>query len=393
MFKKFLFCILSILIFLIPSQQDSNAKTWERHNATVQADSILAAIDRGDSIIIDSCEIFGPLKKAGEPGRPDTISSVIQFRRSSFKDIVCFRDCYFSSSVSCSGITFSTNTYFPWSTFGEDADFRGVTFCEDAHFMGATFKKVVYFESATVNRIASFASTTFGGYACFDSVTFATFASFFRAWFSEFASFWNASFNGFCDFSEAKFKKKVDLRFKELKNFYIKWKQLEGHLSYSTPHFLLEFISYFEEQRQLDDADGVYLFLKNQERMRKFWLWRYLEYWFIQQTCGYGVKPLLPLRAGLIVVALFAIPYYWIKIREPKWALGAGLKRIRIKAWNAFYFSVNTFVSGAPIEWTPEDTRSSKKHYLFGILTTAERIFGWILLVLFVVTLTRKFIR
>jgi hypothetical protein len=58
MSKKILFCSLFILIFLIPSKQDSNATTWERHNTTVHADSMLAAIDRGDSVIIDSCEIL-----------------------------------------------------------------------------------------------------------------------------------------------------------------------------------------------------------------------------------------------------------------------------------------------------------------------------------------------
>jgi len=393
MSKKILFCSLFILIFLIPSKQDPNAKTWRQHNTTVHADSILAAMDRGDSVIIDSCEILGPLIKAGEPGRPDTINSMIKLNQSTFKDIVLFRDCYFSSLLSFSGVTFSKNSYFPWSIFSEDADFRGVTFSEDAHFMRATFRKSVSFENATVNRIASFYLATFGGYACFDSATFITVASFSQAWFSEFASFWNASFDGFCDFSEAKFRKKVDLRFKEFKNFRIKWRQLQGHLDNNAPSFILKFQKYFEEQRQLDDADGVYLFLKDQERMEKRWYIRYPEYWFIQQTCGYGVDPLLPLRASLVVVALFAIPYYLIKIREPKWALGAGLKRIGIKAWNAFYFSGNTFVSGAPIEWTPEDTRSSKRHYLFRILTTVERTSGWILLVLFVVTLTRKFIR
>ena len=393
MSKRILFCSLCILIFLIPLKQDSNAKTWERRDTTVHADSILAAIERGESIIIDSCEIFGPLMKVGEPGSPDTINSMIQFRHSNFKDMVLFRDCYFSSSVSFSGVTFSRNTYFPWSIFGEDADFRGVTFSEDAHFMGATFRKAVHFKNATVNGIASFSSATFNGYTCFDSVTFTTFASFFRAWFSEFASFWNASFNGFCDFSEAKFKKKVDLRFKELKNFYIKWKQLEGHLSYSTPRFLLEFINYFEEQRQLDDADGVYLFLKDQERMEKKWYVRYPEYWFMQLTCGYGTRPLRALATSGLVMILFAIFYYFIKIREPKRALGAGFKRISIKTYNAIYFSVNTFVIGAPLDWTPENTQSSTKHYLFRILTIVERTLGWILLVLFVVTLARKFIR
>ena len=139
MCKKILFPGLLILIAFIAWKQDSNAKTWERHNTTVHADSIIAAIDRGEDIKIDSCEIFGPLIKVGEPKRPDTINSMIQLRHNTFKDIVLFRYCYFSSSVCFSGVTFSGNSYFLWCIFSRDADFRGVAFSGDADFMGTTF--------------------------------------------------------------------------------------------------------------------------------------------------------------------------------------------------------------------------------------------------------------
>ena len=143
----------------------------------------------------------------------------------------------------------------------------------------------------------------------------------------------------------------------------------------------------------LHDADLVYLFLKEQERIRKPWYKRYPEYWFIQQTCEYGVGPLRTLRTSGIVIAVFAVFYYLLQIRELRRALGRGLKRIGLKTYNALYFSINTFVSGAPIDWVPENTESSMEHYIFRILTTVERGLGWVLLVLFVVTLTRTFIR
>jgi hypothetical protein len=469
MSKKILFCTFFILTFLIPSKQDPNAKTWERHNTTVYADSILAAIDRGDSIIIDSCRIVGRLVKEGTWDKLDTIKSFIDISFSTFSDSVSFKYCYFIKEVIFQAdtfggeanfwsATFDSSADFPSAKFSGDANFAHATFGEHAGFLDVTFDSSVCFENAKFRRYAQFSKSTFKSRASFESATFDTIAAFSRAKFREDASFKavtfvkgadffhvaiddtadfsdakfhkgvdfdsatfgghaefsgvefdasvcftkatfdssasfdSATFGGDANFSKATFGEKVNLSFVKFKNIDILWKQLDGHLicDILTGYKLMK---YLEEQRQLDDADGVYLFLKNQERMNKSRLRRYFEYWLIQQTCGYGVEPLLPLRAGLIVVALFAIPYYWIKIREPKWALGAGLKRIRIKACNAFYFSVNTFVSGAPIEWTPEDTRSSKKHYLFMILTTAERIFGWILLVLFVVTLTRKFIR
>ena len=65
MSRKSLFLVLFIFLALTAWKQHPNAKTWERHNTTVQADSILAANERGDSVLIDSCEIFGPLVKIG----------------------------------------------------------------------------------------------------------------------------------------------------------------------------------------------------------------------------------------------------------------------------------------------------------------------------------------
>ena len=78
MFKKFLFLVLLIFITLTVWKQDSTAKTWERYNTTVSADSILAAIERGDSVEIRGCEISSPLIKEGTWEKPDTIKSFIR---------------------------------------------------------------------------------------------------------------------------------------------------------------------------------------------------------------------------------------------------------------------------------------------------------------------------
>ncbi len=408
MFKRILFVGLLILITLIAWKQDSNAKTWPP-GSKIPADSIIAAIDRGEDIKIDSCEIFGPLIKVGEPKRPDTINSMIQLRHNTFKDIVLFRDCYFSSSVCFSGATFGGDSYFLWCIFSKNADFRGVAFSGDADLMGTTFRRFAYFDGATFNRLALFSSTTIGdsGHASFVKATFTTFASFSRALFSGSASFRNASFGGFCDFSEAEFQKKVDFRLKELKNFYIKWKQLEGHLSYGEAPFVLKFMKYFEVQRQLDDADGAYLFLKDQERREKSWLRRYFEYWVLQLPCGYGVRPwnILFLSIGIILIfTLFYTKSNGIKEIEKEFGnprrrrIRQGACRSFRKRWRyAFYFSFQTFIIGVVPDWYPTDeflinTRKIKL-FKFRTLSMIEGALGWVLLVLFVVTLTRKFIR
>lgn len=64
---------------------------------------------------------------------------------------------------------------------------------------------------------------------------------------------------------------------------------------------------------------------------------------------------------------------------------------------DAFYFSFQTFIIGVVSDWYPTEEfliRIKNKRLLkFRTLSMIEGALGWILLVLFVVTLTRKFIR
>jgi hypothetical protein len=166
-------------------------------------------------------------------------------------------------------------------------------------------------------------------------------------------------------------------------------------------------MKYFDEQRQFDNADGVYLFLKDQERMGKFWLWRYLEFWFIQLTCGYGVKPLRTLIVcGLVIIFFSALHTKSNAIKEIEKELGhrGRWKRFRIvrkgfrkRFYDALYFSVHTFIIGIVSNWHPTDEFLIKtkriRLFKFRTLSMIEGTLGWVLLVLFVVTLSRKFIR
>jgi uncharacterized protein YjbI with pentapeptide repeats len=472
MSKKILFCSLFILIFLFPIEQDPSAKTWERRNTTVSADSIIAAIDRGDSVIIDSCKIFGPLIKEGTWRRPDTIKSVIKTEYSTIYDSVSFKCCYFNedvmfepdtfhgyagfmyttfseytsfTSATFSGdadfddATFDGEAFFSEATIGGHGDFRGVIFedfagfwratiCGDAYFSGATFARDAYFDEinfegepyfnvANFDSDACFREATFGGDANFKGATFkndayfymATFdsnASFSEAYFCGNAYFQEVTFGGYADFSDAIFCRQVDLSPKEFKNMYISWKQLKGHLVYNrTANYKL--MKYFEDQRLSDDADGIYLFLKDHERVQKPPYIRYPEYWFIQLTCGYGVKPLRTLVATFLIILVFSVFYTKSNaIREIEKELGHRRRRRKYRIvcssfskrfYDALYFSVHTFIIGVVSDWHPTDEFliNTKKIRLFKFRTLSmiEGALGWILLVLFVVTLTRKFIR
>ncbi len=520
MSKKNLFCSLFILIFLIPSKQDPNAKTWERHNTTVQADSIIAAIERGDSIIIGGCEIIGSLRRGreGTLEGTDTIKSFINISFSTFSDSVSFINCYFmkelvfkgdylgkrikfSNTTFCRDADFSTtgfggkasflstfhgeadfhyatfysSAYFSWAGFRRDADFWGATFDGGAYFRYATFDSNTYFgsakfggdadfgfaifrgdayfphdtfggdadfsngtvggkgdfSSATFDTNVSFEGATFGGdanfieatfrkHANFLSVTFGRDANFWRAIFGGYARFWQATFGGdayFVDatfdttvsFSDAGFVGQVRLNRMRFKEIDISWRQLEGHLIYHKPT-IYTLMRQFEEKRMLGDADGVYLFLKDQERMEKRWYIRYPEYWFIQQTCGYGRKPLRTLILSMIVVFLFALFYtrgnaiqeipkefgYRRKRRLHQDIPKGFWKKLWKKFYHPLYFSLHTFIIGVVSDWHPTDEylkiRIRKKEIKlirFRSLAMIEGALGWILVIILIISLER----
>jgi hypothetical protein len=261
--------------------------------------------------------------------------------------------------------------------------------------MLSTFKKYAFFKADTFLGTADFSNGTFRGIASFLDVHYRGDVTFSGANFEENVAFFRTRFDG-----------KVNLTSTQFRNISILWKQIEDRLICDTPTSY-KLLKYFEEKRQLDDADGVYLFLKDQERMKKFWLWRYLEYLSIQLTCGYGTKPqnTIYLSIGIILVLML----FYTKsnaIREIEKEFGHRRrrrksrivhKRIRQKLYDAFCFSVQTFIIGVVPDWCSTQEFLIKfwkiKRIKFRTLAMIEGALGWILLVLFVVTLTRKFIR
>jgi len=449
MSKKILFLVLLIFITLTAWKQDSNAKTWPP-GSKIPADSIIAAIERGESIIIDSCEIFGALVRNGTWGRPDTIKSFIDIKHSTFWDSVSFDFCYFMKDVTFFRDTFR-NVEFYQVTFGGYADFRGTAFGGnadfreatfrgsanflqamfrgDADFLGTRFGGEAYFRFTTFGGYADFRATRFGGEAYFDVATFGgeahfwltkfdSTADFSWATFDETANFRMATFSGDADFREAafggnanfegtKFGEKVDLSLVEFENITISWKQLKDRLICDPP-VSYKLMKHFEENRQLDDADGVYLFLKKNETFEMKW-YELTKYWgyLMWVTCGYGVQPFYTIfwSIGIILVLML----FYTKpnaIREIEKEFGHRRRRrksrtvhkgLREKLYDAFCFSLQTFIIGVVPDWYPTEEFLIKfwkiKRIKFRTLSMIEGALGWILLVLFVVTLTRKFIR
>jgi hypothetical protein len=185
-------------------------------------------------VIIDSCEIYG-MVIGGSSENLDTIRGRIQITNSVFYDGVLIAWCHFLNQV----------------RFADDS-----------------FKKDVLFVSNICNVWVIFARDTFVEMAAITENTFNEIVSFEETMFNKDVLFARDIFQKGCNFREAKFKEEVDFSFSEFQTIGITWKQLTGHLLFYPP-LHSELIKCFEQQRQLDDADNAYLFLKDLERMEK----------------------------------------------------------------------------------------------------------------------------
>lgn len=412
MFKKILFLTL-LIYFGINFYQSSLVYGFYGKHIKVEATQIIDVIKRGEGVMLDSCTIVGPVRVVDSRDHTDTIKSFILIARSSFQDSVMFNKCIFLQPVSFRGCVFGDDVYFGKISFRVNTTFDNVVFENHVtfdstffdgltDFENANFHDETYFTESIFERDVLFRHVFFEKPACFFGDSFKAYTDFGQSFFNSTANFWRSKFSGqtfFTDITfnedivltDAEFSNDVSFFLAKFKNIYVRWYQLKGFLRYDAA-FISNLVKNFEELRRLDDADETYLFLKDHERITKYWFSRYLEFWFIQQTCGYGVKPLRPLATSFVVVILFTTLYFIFALQEKGIPLpNSGSKRFWKKLWNAFYYSINTFIVGIPANWKVEN--KPKDFFAFRVLTTTERTFGWILLAVFVVTLTRKFIR
>ncbi|MFH1514364.1 MAG: pentapeptide repeat-containing protein, partial [bacterium] len=255
MFKNNLFFSFFILIFLVTWKQDLNAKTsrnakevqvdsisifaWELpvnpktwKNCKVPADSIIAAIERNENLLIDSCEVFGRLRYEG-----DTINVSIEVLRSVLHDSVFFGDCCFMKKVR-----------FVEDSLMRDINFYEVIFNQDVNFSGSIFRESASFNSSTFRKTALFSDATFDTSIMFSQSKFLESAWFQHTIFGGNAYFIHTDFGGWVDFLGATFKREVTMLSVKFTNIFISWGQLKGHLS-SFPNVYSQFIKKFEENR------------------------------------------------------------------------------------------------------------------------------------------------
>ncbi len=376
-------------IVIIAFERHATAKTWK--NCKVPTDSIIAAFIRNEDIVIDSCEIFGNLRLTG-----NTINSSIRILRSVFHDAVSFADCRFMKEIrfvedslihdiNSYEVIFNRHVDFSRSIFRGSVSFNYSNFKESATFTGAIFDTTVMFVRSSFDQDIWFQHTTFGGDVYFNCLDFGNKA----------------------DFLGARFKRKVSMEAVDFRNMFISWEQLKDHL-WSSRNFYSQLIRNFEENRQFDDADAVYLKMKRSETARMKWneASKYIGY-LMWVTCGYGVKPFYTLLWSGAIIVLFALSFRKsnaIKEIEAEFGSPRKRRRFRIEAkrskkrfLDALYFSFQTFIVGVVSDRYPTDefliNTKSIKRFRFRTISMIEGALGWILVILFIASLGKKFLR
>jgi hypothetical protein len=330
-----------------------------------------------------------------------------------FSDVQFSKDVNFNDYDSGGTIIWDSDGSIFGTTNGNfkaDADFSNSDFRGNANFYGIWFFRYSNFYAAHFAKDANFAGAIFEYYAHFNRAKFDKGADFSRCSFNGDTDFNGANFQGFIDLSYIKFINKID----------IYWPKSVRLICNDGPTYL-NLIKNFRDLERFESADSIYYQYRQWRQDQTSWIDgnKYLDILALL-TCGYGVRPQYPIYwSGILIIAFSLIYWNWGGIQKQdkqcyrvtyateykksqssfsfnkfffnilnlfhnKSTTNAGLSFI-----DAIYFSSMIFlVSHPPTDWRPSD---SWKWWKFLIMI--EDIIGWLLMTLFVVTLTHVMIR
>jgi hypothetical protein len=320
------------------------------------------------------------------------LKGYVSFSGSKFAESADFSGCRFDEFADFSGSTFREDAYFLETIFNEDTNFRGSEFHRDVYFGGSIFKRYADFSEITFNRYASFRASQFEGYAYFSESHFSSDASFSATQFNSDASFMESKFEGdasfrgsqfrgylslmrsrfqeIADFSKSQFGREVYLTEVRLNSVKLDWNSIRERIVCDGATYLL-LIKIFKEQEQIREADDCYYEYRDRSRLLKKWSdgSKYIDL-IASLTCGYGIRPIRTIYLSIVLILAFG-----------------GILLLGDNGFSlpdAIYYSALAFVA---------DAKGPGLLGAYKYLFMMERLIGWLLMALFLVTLGRVMIR
>jgi len=305
------------------------------------------------------------------------------FTHADFNNEAYFTHVHFIDKADFSKVIFIGMADFYGADFNDIADFTPVKFKNEADFTDANFNDMADFESANFNDRANFCGAFFNDKANFCGAYFNDETNFMDSNFASTADFLDADFCDRVYFSGATYYK-INLTgacFKE--DIEANWDSLEETLVCDGAVYI-KLIKSFRNNEQFEDANRVYYIYRKDSQSDKSISLSKLGDIIMWISCGYGVKPGNAIVLSFFTVSIFAL-FYWKGngIKYLKWP--DENDNIGMSFLDAFYFSVVTFTTIGYGDWYP-----TGKYRLFVML---EGILGWLLLALFLVTLTNIMIK
>ena len=303
----------------------------------------------------------------------------------------------FEKPVSFDGATFSGYARFDRATFSGDAWFDRATFSGYAWFNGAMFSGDALFVRATFSGNAVFDGATFSGDAWFYHATFSGDAGFRRAMFSGDTEFNGATFSDYALFNSARFRPGANISFDKPRRGRPFRVRHQGETAYRLAKQAAQGRGdyadagnyHYAEQCAIEDkwrSDSEY-----RPWRKAFWVWLlgWLlgRFFFGRLVYGYGERPMRPLFIALVVIILWT-GFYWLGgAIVPS---DSGLEPAARAAYEpgigeCLYCSIVTFTTLGYGDYQP------KEPYRF--LAASEALLGAALMAVFIVCLSKKYIR
>lgn len=323
-----------------------------------------------------------------------SFNSVARFDQAEFNGQASFLGAKFSDWPTFKKATFSRSARFDGTAFNNHASFDGATFCGKGLFNNAKFNGHVWFDEATFRGDASFESVKFSGPAWFKKVTFSREARFDGATFSIYAGFDGATFRGRASFFGAIYNPGTAVRFDQPTGVYHRRPfrhRRDGESAYRLAKLSAQQAGdyaaagnyHYAEQRAIEDRRW------NQSGLRPwriaFWLWlgRLV---FGRIVFGYGEKPWHSLVVGAAVIVICAVLYWELAAIAPgNLTAPAAAVAYRPDIGEAAYFSLVTFTTLGYGDFQPKPA--------YRLWAGAEAMLGAAIMAVFVVCLTRKYMR
>lgn len=337
----------------------------------IKAEEILEKIEEGRPVEYENVIIFGDLdlyriELPVNKNKKRVISSIIKIEYSTIKGDVFFDRSSFSKLVDFDGTIFTKATNFSDSQFCEDAGFSEAQFQGEANFSRAEFKIEANFSRTRFNGDAEF-----GGARFHKTLNLASAKTYT------------------IHLSDAIFEKGSSIYLKDLdfNRIAVRWDTIKDNLPYNGSVYLA-LTKNFRNLEQFEDEDSCYYQYRKEKQARAPAKMRQVLDRLAWASCGYGVRPSHTVMLAIAIIILFT-GVFWLgnALRFDGTEITASQMQTQMQCTlkDAFYFSTMVFLGRSP--------QSLMVNGSYEYLTVVETLIGWLLMALFLVTLSKTMLR